>query len=425
MIPLAFLKTLMTNCQKVMRAPTITDKIKLFIWVLIYCGMGIPCLLLGIFSDFFYFWANNFRSNLKKIIIVREESTITSESIRSFTLFCAKYNMEKIRAIHCQDTVRTMRQKYLIKENIQYLLFGQFINGNKSSLGTTGTQILKSTKTSNLKAYRSKIQELENTAEQLTKSRYEIDQYNQLKSILINLSYSNGNQKTLCVDIVENVMDELRRERKTKMVLDDAEIEQYIELDLAEAATMKKEDMSPFLRGIVEGKEAFKLQVCQTVSILRLGYMFKVLQAVHPGKASMLGADAFMKKVKKIEARSKQKKAFDINGAKSGIFSTAGSQDMINMSQDNLGIKGSNEDIENPLLAQMDLFIQKLKQKFTDTSQERIKDVEKILKEKAPVAPTMHRKTIANNDNNGAPLDTVEENLKRIESNRNMAGYDM
>lgn len=136
------------------------DKIKALLMLAVYVVMGLPCLIAGILSDFVYFWANNFRSNLKKIIIVRAESTITSESIRSFTLFCAKYNIEKIRAIHCQDTIRTMRQKYLIKENIQYLLFGQFISGRVSSLvsGVKGSQVLKSTKTSNLKAYRSKIQ---------------------------------------------------------------------------------------------------------------------------------------------------------------------------------------------------------------------------------------------------------------------------
>jgi len=72
-------------------------------------------------------------------------------------------------------------------------------------------------------------------------------------------------------------MDELRRERKTKMVLDDAEIEQYIELDLEAAANMDPKDMNPFLRDIVEEKEQFKKRLCLTVSILRLGYMFKVL----------------------------------------------------------------------------------------------------------------------------------------------------
>lgn len=41
--------------------------------------------------------------------------------------------------------------------------------------------------------------------------------------------------------------------------------------------------------------------MCQKVSIIRLGYMLKVLYAVHPGKASMLGADAYIAKVKKEE----------------------------------------------------------------------------------------------------------------------------
>ena len=42
---------------------------------------------------------------------------------------------------------------------------------------------------------------------------------------LMNFSYNNSNNKTLCVDIIKNVMDELRRERKIAMVLADAEIE--------------------------------------------------------------------------------------------------------------------------------------------------------------------------------------------------------
>jgi len=176
MIPFAFVKCLATKSQSILKAPNMMDKIKAACWVLMFATIGLPCLVMGIFSDFFYFWANNFRSNLKKIIIVRKESTITNESIRSFTLFCQKYNIEKIRAINCKMTVTTMRQKYKIKDNIQYLLFGQFIGGSTSSLvDGKGSNILKSTKTSNLKAYRSKLNELENTADQLVKTRYEID----------------------------------------------------------------------------------------------------------------------------------------------------------------------------------------------------------------------------------------------------------
>lgn len=33
--------------------------------ILIYTVFGIPLLIMGLFSDFYYFWANNFRANLK------------------------------------------------------------------------------------------------------------------------------------------------------------------------------------------------------------------------------------------------------------------------------------------------------------------------------------------------------------------------
>jgi len=57
-------------------------------------------------------------------------------------------------------------------------------------------------------------------------------------------------------------MDELRRERKTKMVLNDEEIEQYIEQDLVEVEKMDVKDMTPFQRKIVEEKQTFKAKLC-------------------------------------------------------------------------------------------------------------------------------------------------------------------
>jgi len=53
----------------------------------------------------------------------------------------------------------------------------------------------------------------------------EINQYNNIKMCLMNFSYNNSNNKTLCDEIIIDVMDELRRERKIAMVLADAEIE--------------------------------------------------------------------------------------------------------------------------------------------------------------------------------------------------------
>ena len=303
-----------------------------------------------------------------------------------------------------------MRKKYNIKENIQYLLFGQFVNGTaSSSLGNDGTSLLKNTKTTNLRAYKNRMAELENTEEQLKKSRYDIDQFNQIKSVLINLSYNNNGQKTLCVDIVENVMDELRRERKTKMVLNDEEIEQYIEQDLVEVEKMDLKDMTPFQRKIVEEKQLFKAKLCQTISILRLGYMFKVLQAVWPGKASMLGADFFMYKVKKAERQSNKRKGFAIKavGAKSGmsqIHSTNGS------SMENIvGAEKKESDLKEPMLVGVDTFIDGITVKMQDAALKKLKSIEQIYKQ---------NETLQGKDKVVNQLDTIEEGLQNLENNR-------
>ena len=66
--------------------------------------------------------------------------------------------------------------------------------------------------------------------------------------VLLNFSFTNKGQKTLCVDIIESVMDELRRERKIRMVLGDQSIEEYIKLDLSEEHNENDKDISPFLR---------------------------------------------------------------------------------------------------------------------------------------------------------------------------------
>lgn len=90
-------------------------------------------------------------------------------------MLCQRYSKEKIKSILSHDFVKTFRQKFKVMENIQYLLFGQMIGagGNNHAMqqGTT----IKSLKTTNLKAYKDKVEELANTAEQVKKSHYEID----------------------------------------------------------------------------------------------------------------------------------------------------------------------------------------------------------------------------------------------------------
>jgi len=99
-------------------------------------------------------------------------------------------------------------------------------------------------KTENLKDYKNKEQELEEVKNQIAGSRYKIQQFRELKSILLNLSYNDNGRKTLNVEIIQDVLDELRRERKTKMVLADEDIEEYIDLDLVEGETLDEKDQS-------------------------------------------------------------------------------------------------------------------------------------------------------------------------------------
>jgi len=78
----------------------------------------------------------------------------------------------------------------------------------------------------------------------------------------MNFSYTNEGQKTLCVDIIVDVMDELRRERKIEMVLADADIENYIKLDLSGDIGVNDEGISPFHKKVLEDKIKFKENLC-------------------------------------------------------------------------------------------------------------------------------------------------------------------
>lgn len=58
------------------------EKILNGVKLMIFLVFGIPILLINQFTDFYYFWANNFRSNLKLIIIERQKSSLTNDSVR-------------------------------------------------------------------------------------------------------------------------------------------------------------------------------------------------------------------------------------------------------------------------------------------------------------------------------------------------------
>lgn len=110
-------------------------------------------------------------------------------------------------------------------------------------------------RTETLKDYKNKNQELKEVADQVENSRYKLQQFKELKYVLMNLSYNDNGKNTLNVDIIQDVLDELRRERKTKMVLADEDIEEYVDLDLVEGELMDEKDQTPFLKAILIKKK--------------------------------------------------------------------------------------------------------------------------------------------------------------------------
>lgn len=124
LIPFAYLKTLLIKLQGFFKAVTLKEKIVEGSICLGYIVTGMPLMFINIFSDFYYFWANNFRTNLKKIIIERKKSSLTNDSIRQINDYCVKYNFQKIKSVFTTDSVKSFRQKFSVIPNIQYLLFG-------------------------------------------------------------------------------------------------------------------------------------------------------------------------------------------------------------------------------------------------------------------------------------------------------------
>lgn len=48
----------------------------------------------------------------------------------------------------------------------------------------------------------------------------------------MQFAFDNNGSKQLSLEIVENIMDEMRRDRKIRMVINDENVEEYIRLDL-------------------------------------------------------------------------------------------------------------------------------------------------------------------------------------------------
>ena len=213
---------------------------------------------------------------------------------------------------------------------------------------------------------------------------------------------------------MQDILDEMRRERKILMVIKDLDVEEYITLDLSEALTADDTDFPPFMKRVVEEKRRFRAELCQLVSVLRLGYMYKMLRVVHPEKASMLGAEAFKVKVLKYERRQLSRKRRLQKGQMSAASATT---NMISSS----GSMADSDDRDrvylftNPILTTIHEYITTLKARIGQAGQQKYQGFMRILSEAKALAGAGPKQNKPEE-----PLDTIETNLQHLEGKRKL-----
>jgi hypothetical protein len=108
--PFAFLKSLTFKIQDVFRASNTSQLIHKALYVAEFFFLGIFSMIMTFLVDCIYFWINNFRVKLKKIIIDREPSTITMSWVKKLNLLAKKYAHHKIKSVNTVHFVSKFRE---------------------------------------------------------------------------------------------------------------------------------------------------------------------------------------------------------------------------------------------------------------------------------------------------------------------------
>jgi len=295
---------------------------------LLFIPFGVPILFFDFLVDLLYFWRNNFRVDLQEIIIPKDKSYVSHSSIKELLAVGEKYIENKIKSTSTSLFVRQFRRRFDVNRNIQFLIFGQFVprGGSKGDADIKSRQTTyKSLRTQDLEKVRQEeIQSLDDT-EQLANSKHMLQQFNQMKKILMNFSFKDKGKVILSTEINWDVIDELRKERKIIMVLRDLNIDEYIFLDLPEIdiydAAAVKETPLP-LQLCIQEKLEWRERFAQKISITRLDYMLKVLRIFWDGKQTISKPEAFRGKIKRM-LKDERQQASAAGGLKRGQSSSS------------------------------------------------------------------------------------------------------
>ena len=111
-------------------------------------------------------------------------------------------------------------------------------------------------------------------------------------------------QRILSSDIMGDVMDELRRERKILMVLNDEDLAHYAKTDMTEVDMLNctaHDGLEPELEKLVSDKLAFRERLAMRASTTKLNYIFLTLQIIFGKEATIEEPERYASKVRKIE----------------------------------------------------------------------------------------------------------------------------
>lgn len=214
-----------------------------------------------------------------------------------------KFGSNAIKTVNTQVLVKVFNKHLNVLPNIQFLIYGQLIplGGFKGDQQNTHQYTLKSMKTQELEEQRIIEKEMLDDTNQTTTSKEQLQQFNQIKKILVNFAFYDKNKKILASEIAINVLAEMRRERKIRMALDD-KADDYIQIGLSDIDINDQEQVKTLdlpAQLVIEEKLVFRTNLASAVSITRVNYMLKVLRIVlHKG--TIQDPDAYKDKIKRM-----------------------------------------------------------------------------------------------------------------------------
>ena len=126
LIPLAHIKSVIYKIRAIsnLKDSNYQILIKEIISVLLFLFFGVFMLLLTLLADCYYFWINNFRTNLKKIVVENEQCKINLESFKRMINYCQVHRDKRMSALFSDKFIKNYREDIHFEKMAQLLIYG-------------------------------------------------------------------------------------------------------------------------------------------------------------------------------------------------------------------------------------------------------------------------------------------------------------